>query len=188
MAVALRDRDRAKAIIVEIIRQSGGLFRNKTNLFKAFWLAHVEYARTHATGLSRWPIVRMPNGPGIDKIDVLLGDLMTEEMVRVDQVQVGEKSAFEFELIGEPTATFSDEERHAIREAVSLVAGKSAALVSHESHRQSRSWTEAKDGDRLDVFLDVIPDKEFADRSARIGAIADRVKAIAAQARDGGQL
>jgi hypothetical protein len=28
---------RAKRIIVELVRQAGGQFQNKTNLFKAFW-------------------------------------------------------------------------------------------------------------------------------------------------------
>jgi len=179
MIAAALDKDRAKAIIVEIIRQSGGTFRNKTNLFKAFWRAHVEYARTHAASLSRWPIVRMPNGPGIDRFDLLLGELMAEEMVRADQFEAGEVVGFEFHLIGTPAAVFSDEERAAIRKAVGSVVGKTAAQVSEESHQKSRSWNSAKDGERLDVFLDVIPESEFSAREQRLPALVSRIKAIA---------
>lgn len=183
-----RDKNRAKAIIIEIIRQNGGTFHNKTNLFKAFWRAHLEYARDHAAGLSKWPIVRMPNGPGIDKFDVLLGELMAEEMVRADEVEFGDRTGFEFHLVGAPSASFSEEERAAIRKAVSQVAGKSAALVSKESHDASRSWNEAKDGERLDVFLDVIPQAEFSEREARLKAIYERVRSIAHQSDERSQL
>ena len=44
------------------VRQADG-FRIKTNLFKAFYHAHLEFARTQPGYLSNWPIVHMPNGP-----------------------------------------------------------------------------------------------------------------------------
>jgi hypothetical protein len=36
------DKERAKRVIVEILRQAGGEL-GKTKLFKAFWLAHLYY-------------------------------------------------------------------------------------------------------------------------------------------------
>ncbi|MBP87557.1 MAG: hypothetical protein CMJ64_12665 [Planctomycetaceae bacterium] len=60
------EKDRAKRIIIEIIRQADGSFERKTNLYKAFYHAHLKYAADNPGYLSKWPIVRMPRGPGID--------------------------------------------------------------------------------------------------------------------------
>src|SRR5437667_5852958 len=69
------NRERAKRLILEILRQSeGGL--GKTQLFKAFWLAHLYYSKNARGYLTDWPIVRMPNGPGIDQGDSLLLQLI----------------------------------------------------------------------------------------------------------------
>ena len=53
----------------ELIRQSAGdRIEGKTRLFKAFYFAHLFYARSAVDYLTDWPIVRMPQGPGIDPV------------------------------------------------------------------------------------------------------------------------
>lgn len=163
-----RDKERAKAIIVEIIRQAGGRFRNKTNLFKAFWRAHVAYAGSHLAPLSDWPIVRMPMGPGIDRFNALLGELMLENVVEAEQVQHGDFTGFIFHLLPGAPETLTPEEIEAVKTGVQSVDGKSAGDVSDDSHDHSRAWQSAKDGDELDVFLDVIPEDEYREREKRL--------------------
>jgi hypothetical protein len=160
------DKLRAKAIIVEIIRQAGGTLHNKTNLFKAFWRAHVAYAETHLTALSDWPIVRMPMGPGIDKFDLLLGELMGAGIVETQQVDRGGFTGFVFHLVSDVPSLLNEDEQAAIKAGVELVDGKSAAQVSESSHEFSRAWREATDGDELDIFLDAIPEAEHQQLSA----------------------
>jgi hypothetical protein len=168
----IRDKERAKAIIVEIIRQADGRFRNKTNLFKAFWQAHVVYAQSHLTSLSDWPIVRMPRGPGINRFDALLGELMQEGIVETEQVQQGNFTGFVFHLLPDTPSTLSPEEVAAVKAAVASVDGKTANHVSESSHEQSRAWQLAADGDELDVFLDVIPEDEYREREQRLKELA----------------
>ncbi|MGD9856350.1 MAG: hypothetical protein AB7U20_15500 [Planctomycetaceae bacterium] len=163
-----RDKERAKAIIVEIIRQAGGRFRNKTNLFKAFWRAHVAYAESHLTPLSDWPIVRMPMGPGIDRFDALLGELLLDGAVEVEQVQHGDFVGFVFHLLPGAPESLTPDEIEAVKIGVAAVDGKPANQVSDDSHDHSRSWQLAKDGEELDVFLDVIPEEEYREREQRL--------------------
>src|SRR5687767_5918229 len=82
------NRQRACDIILEILRQAGGEMP-KTLLYKAFWLAHLYYAKTSPGFLSDWPIVRMPFGPGIDQGDSLLVDLLDEGQVAAQHVAKG---------------------------------------------------------------------------------------------------
>ena len=90
----MSDKNRAKQIIVEIVRQAGGVLDNKTNLFKAFYRAHLKFAESNPGFLSTWKIVRMPNGPGIHRFEVLLGELIADGYLEVDEV--GKAAALHF--------------------------------------------------------------------------------------------
>jgi len=168
--MATRDKERAKLIIVEIIRQAGGVLENKTNLFKAFWQAHLEFAKSRPGYLSTWPIARMPNGPGIDNFDLLLGELMAEGVLETDQIQKGEFEAFIFALTGQAPAgePLSPEAVEAVKKGVAFVEGKTATQISKVSHELSRSWNEAKDGEELNIYLDLIPDEEYQEQKAKM--------------------
>jgi hypothetical protein len=152
---------RAKKIIVELVREAGGQFQNKTNLFKAFWKAHLAYATNNPGYLSTWPIVRMPNGPGIEDFDYLVSEMLADGWLTLDETQVGPYQAMVFSLGPNcPPPSLSTPAVEAIRLGVQMVDGKSAAAVSDESHRQSRVWREAKDGEELDIYLDLLDDTE----------------------------
>jgi hypothetical protein len=165
---------RAKKIIVELVRQAGGQFQNKTNLFKAFWKAHLTYAANNAGYLSNWPIVRMPNGPGIDEFDSLLSEMLADGWLTIGETQVGPYRAMMFSL-GQscPPPSLTPEAIEAIRAGVAAVDGKTATAVSDESHQKSRVWREAKDGEELDIYLDLMDDAERDRREANLTALAN---------------
>ena len=52
------DTDRAKRVLVELIRAAGGEWTGKTRLYKAYYLAHLYYAETESGFLTNWPVVR----------------------------------------------------------------------------------------------------------------------------------
>lgn len=182
-----RDKERAKAIIVEIIRQAGGRLYDKTNLFKAFWRAHVLYAREHHRDLSQWPIVRMPQGPGIDKFNVLLGELLTEGVVEAEQVEYegSGRSGFVFHLLNESSQGLPDPEAvECVRIATKAVDGRTSTSVSDESHIESRAWNAARDGQELDITLDAIPEDEYQRLKAKFASRRQEFEAAISSARD----
>ena len=73
----MANRDRAKKVIVEIIRQAGGELTATARLYKAFYFAHLYYAETAPGYLSDWPIVKMPTGPGIHSCGGLVLELVS---------------------------------------------------------------------------------------------------------------
>jgi hypothetical protein len=171
--MAMQDRECAKQIILEIIRQAGGVLNYKTSLFKAFYHAHLRFADTHPGYLSAWPIVRMPRGPGIDRFDVLLGELMAEDRITTKEIEIADYRGFQFALCGQNSQTHMLPEgaEEAIAYGVQQVRGKSATQVSAESHQVSRAWREANNGDELNVYLDSMSDADYDDYMRRAKGI-----------------
>ena len=70
-------RDKAKQVIAEIVRQSTAeRMRGKTKLFKAFYFAHLYYAKANVDYFTDCPIVRMPNCAGTDKFHPRVNELI----------------------------------------------------------------------------------------------------------------
>lgn len=177
-------KERAKLIIAEIIRQAGGELHNKTNLYKAFYHAHLIYAQSQPGYLSTWPIVKMPNGPGIHNGDRLLGELIAEGILSVEEIPVWQYSAFKFELV-DPSAIegkLEPEAVAAIEEAMKTVLGRSAAEVSEESHAQSRTWRDAKLGQELVIYADTVPEAEYQERKRAVEVLVETMRGIRASA------
>ena len=175
----MQDKEIAKTIILQIVRQAGGVLDNKTNLYKAFYYAHLHFADKRGYYLSTWPIVRMPNGPGIDSFDVLIGELMTEGKIECISVEWGSCSGFRFSVLsGTPQDTLPVGAEEAIAYALKRVKGKTAAAVSCKSHDDSRSWREAVDGQELNIYPDLLEDEEYQQRKRRAAEIAEAVKAV----------
>ena len=158
-----KEKELAKQIIAEIIRQAGGTLDNKTNLYKAFYHAHLHYAENQPGYLSAWPIVRMPRGPGIHNFDLLLGELMAEGKVETKQVDWAGRTGFRFTLCA-PAAQpnrLPEGAIQAIAHGVQQVVGKSAEQVSREAHEMSRAWRNSQDGEELNIYTDTIPEDEY---------------------------
>ncbi len=172
------DKERAKDVIVAIIEEAGGVFDNKTNLFKAFFHAHVEFARSERGFLTTWPIVKMPNGPGIHDFNTLIGELIVGKALQMESVNKGQHSAFRFRLNQPNTrpADLPDGARRAIQIGVKAVKGKCTGIVSDESH--NRAWQAAQNGKEINLCLDLIGDDESAaltTESEKIAAAFDAV-------------
>lgn len=176
------EKQKAKQIILEIIRQAGGSLTNKTNLYKAFYYAHLQYAANNPDLLSTWPIVRMPLGPGIDKFDVLIGELVAEGMLEIEEVKFGEHTGFRFILTESASEKvrqrLSDDACQAIAIGVKAVKGKTADRVSQDSHDQSRTWRDAKDGEELPIYADLFSEEEYADAKARAQQAAEILRRL----------
>lgn len=165
------NKDKAEGIILEILRQSSvGL--NKTQLYKTFWIAHLFYANENRGYLSDWPIVKMPRGPGIDKGDHLLTDLVQKGLISITKEQNGPFTEHMCRSTGLQTETqLSVHAVQAIKQAIDYTAKKTAAELSQMSHEYSRGWRDAVLGQEIDIYADTISDEEVA-RTAHELALA----------------
>jgi hypothetical protein len=149
----------ARDIVLMIVRAAGGVFQRKTNLYKAFYFAHLYYYKETGDTLTDYPIVRMPNGPGIDKADKLFSAL--SEKMEVTQENYGPYTEFVFTLKTGLNFDEQDERFKAVQRAVDFVKGLQAAEVSAVSHDYSRSWNDGSDGDELDIYIDLLGEEEY---------------------------
>jgi hypothetical protein len=173
------DKNRALRIIAEIIRQAGGELTGTTRLYKAFYFAHLYYAESAPGYLSDWPIVKMPNGPGIDSGNQLIAEMKDAGVLSTDHVHVGPFQAMRFRLSGkEPLGdALAPEAVDAIRRAVQLVQDKAAGELSELIRDFSRSWNLAKEGEELNTYIDLIPDDEYASDEVRLREIRQEIEA-----------
>jgi hypothetical protein len=79
------ERELAKQIIAEIIRQAGGVLSSKTELLRVYWRAHLIYAESQPGYLSFWPLLKTAAGPVIQDADLLLAELVAEGTLRIDE-------------------------------------------------------------------------------------------------------
>ncbi len=163
------ERDRAKQIILQILRQAGGSL-GKTKLFKAFWLAHLFYAKNSAGYLSGWKIIRLPHGPGIDNGDDLILQLKRSGDITLSHEPKGPYT----ETVCQITEQGSQKNLppgavEAIDTAVKVVGmHDSAAQISEWSHEVSRSWNATPNGSELDIYSDLIPDDLYFERKQKL--------------------
>jgi len=173
------ERSRAKRVIAEIIRESGGKLDGATKLHKMFYWAHRYYSETAPGYLTEWPIVRMPHGPGIDSSHGLLGELIVDGVLLIEQPGVATYSTRTFRLTGDgiPGEPFDEAALAAIARAVAHVLPMTATQASDEAHRESRSWREAWDGRPLNIYIDHIPEAEYEERREGLRKLKDEIDA-----------
>jgi len=173
------ERSRAKRVIAEIIRRSGGKLVGATKLHKMFYWAHRYYSEMAPGFLTEWPIVRMPNGPGIDSSRSLLGELVMDGVLDVQQSTGEHFTPTIYRLTGGPIPGESlDEIAHqAIGRAVDHILPMTATQASEEAHRESRSWREAWDGQPINIYIDHIPDEEYRSRRRELRELKDEIAA-----------
>lgn len=161
----MSDKQRAKQIIAEIIRLHLGEVPAKASLCKAFYFAHLYYAKDASGYLSDWPIVKAPNGPGIQDADELLGEMVDEGVIEFHDVNVGPYNSVSYRLVKNPVPeALSPVESQAIRAAVDFVREKTGGELSHITQEFSRSWRMAADGDELNIYIDLEPEDQFLRR------------------------
>ncbi len=172
-------RTDAQRVVLELIRDAGGLWDGKAKLSKAFYFAHLYYAAAAPGILTDWPIVRTPQGPGIHNGGVLLQGLVKNGYLTVETTQEGPYPDSRLRLT--PKAAdeppLPDDVRAAVKSAADFVTPRTAAELSQLTHERSRSWREAKDGDVLDVYVDLIPDEEYEAGQEELAALDQQLTA-----------
>jgi hypothetical protein len=173
------DTDRAKHVLVELIRAAGGEWTGKTRLYKGYYLAHLYYAETEPDYLTNWPVVKMPYGPGIECGDELLNQLVLSGVLAREHTLIGPYTGTVYRLTGKPLPgeSLSLQAVRAIELAVNFVREKGAAELSDLTHEFSRSWNSAQEGQELNIYVDPIPDDEFAARDQRLSTLKSELTA-----------
>jgi len=172
------NQERAKQVIVEILRQSKCTM-NKTQVFKTFWLAHLFFTNENRGYLSDWPIVKMPNGPGIDKSQVLFDKIATEYEVKSTWVRTGPFNECLFQPVSDEVVSGLPENAiKAVKEAVDFAANKSAKSLSELSHEYSRGWREKQLGEEIDIYADSITDEEIGHSRAEIAFAREQYQGL----------
>lgn len=170
------EKERAKHILVEILRIAGNQIDSTRRLYKAFYFAHLYYAKNSAGYLSDWPIIRMQHGPGIGCGEELIEELIKDKIVdRHPSDDDGPYPSMHYKLINSSMPNDLElDEIDAIRVAVDFVKSKTPDQLSQLTHDRSRSWNLAKDGDELDIYVDLLSDADFN----RLANGVDEISAI----------
>lgn len=168
----------AKEIILEIVRQAGGEFKGMTRLYKVFYLAHLIYFDEYQGLLSDWPIVRMPQGPGIDRADLLLRQLEQERLLARTLGKVGPYDEWRLTSLTQRPSPLTAEQRSAIQEALDFADGKTGKEMSEAAHHFSRSWMTGKNGSQLNIYLDIMDEERLKEGQARQQEIEDDLKTV----------
>jgi hypothetical protein len=156
-------RTTARDVILQILRDKDGQWSGKTKLFKTFYFAHLYYASDNPGLLTTWQIARLPEGPGIDQSPKLFGDMVKEGLLTIDLFHEGPYPEYRYKLTekGRNAPPPSPDAQRAIRQATDFCYPKTGAELSQLTHDKSRSWKHGKDGDILDIYIDLIPDDEY---------------------------
>lgn len=164
-------RERAKEIVVEIVRQAGAMGQLK--LYKTYWLAHLYYYQMAPGFLSDWAVVRSSRGPGIDQGSILLAELEAEGCLTLIREPRGPFTEICCRPGPQATAgNLPELARQAIARAVEFIKPLSAGELTALSHDFSRSWGTASNGEELDIYTDLLPDEEYEPRSQEMAELA----------------
>lgn len=153
------DAEKAKRIVCSIIQAAGGELRSATRLYKAFYAAHLIHWQQQTGVLSRYPIARMPNGPGIHAGDRLLREMADDGLIEIRSEAIGPFQSAVYTSIGKEVE-LTEGEQQAVQAAVHWIQNRSASELSDLTHSHSRSWIEGADGDILDIYEDNLDDAE----------------------------
>lgn len=149
-------------VIKAIIKALGGEFCGKVRLYKAFYFAHLYYWQDFHRMLTDYPIVKMPQGPGIDAADTLIAEMIRQEELQVSYQNNGPYKENVYKLIKPFQTDPNDEKYQAVEKAVKFIQDKSAHELSELTHANSRSWINADDGEELNIYLDILDDEEYS--------------------------
>jgi hypothetical protein len=163
------ERDRAKQVILHILKQAGGSL-GKSRLFKAFWLAHLFFAKNSPGYLSDWKIIRLPHGPGIHQGDELILQLKKSGILALDHEPKGPYLETICRLVNQDgLVDLPKGAIEAIDSAVRVIGmHDSVSQISEWSHEVSRSWNATPNGSELDIYSDLIPDDVYYERKLKL--------------------
>jgi hypothetical protein len=177
-------RTTAKHVILQILRDRDGQWTGKTKLFKTFYFAHLFYATDNPGLLTVWPIARLPEGPGIDQSSKLFAELVEEGLLTIDLIREGPYPEYRYQLTekGRNAPLPSLDVQRAIHQATDFCYSKTGAELSQLTHDKSRSWNHGKNGDILDIYIDLIPDDEYHQGQVEIARLDKELAQILEEA------
>lgn len=155
------DLEAVSEVICQIVAAAGGRLEGRLRLYKAFYYAHLFYWQRGSGVLTQHPIVRMPYGPGIHGAGTILPMLVKQGRIRISTRALGPYREYVYELAAPLQIDPNDQRYRAVIEAVEWIRDKPAVELSEETHLYSRSWREARDGDVLDIYQDLLEDDEY---------------------------
>lgn len=168
-------RKEAKDLICDIIAAAGGKIDGNLRLYKVFYRAHLNYWESEAGVLTDHPIVKMNEGPGIDKGEDILEELKRDGIIRISDKPTGPYMEYVFELAGNRELPKDGGRFKAIQEALDWVRGKTTTALSRESKKIA--WNRAKNlGDEMDIYFDTLSQEEYKkiqETSRAVGEIID---------------
>jgi hypothetical protein len=102
-----------------------------------------------------------------------LNELVLSGVLARNQAAVGPHTATAYRLTGKPLPgdTLPQPAVHAVEQAASFVRGKGATELSDLTQEFSRSWNSAQEGQELNIYIDLIPDDEFAAREQHLSTL-----------------
>ena len=172
-----RARDRAKKLIVGLVAASDGKLVGKLRLYKAFCRAHLLYFEETGLELTGYPIVHMPNGPGIDNAAELIDELRQDGVLNEAIGNTDRAHERIYTTVGEATVEQDPEKSEAIRKAVEWANALTYKELKDGSH--NRSWRESGMGAEQNVFLDVVEDARIDDMRAEAKSRLARMQSLA---------
>jgi hypothetical protein len=149
-----RARERAKRTILELVRASDGKIVSKLRLHKAFYQAHLLYFEETGLELTGYPIVHMPNGPGIEDADPHIRELEAAGVLEESEGNGDFDNERVYTVVGEAAPELDAEKAAAIRAAVEWANALSITALKRESHKQS--WHESGMGREQNIFVDAM--------------------------------
>lgn len=181
----IANRERAKALLVALVRECPqGAPILRTQLYKGYYFSLLMCMHALGAELVDWPVVKMPQGPGVESGEELLGELCAEGVLVMSNESVGPFRGFGYRIADVDAADryadeFSEPETQAIRDACAYAHSKTAADLTNTTHELSRSWKACEMGHALPIFADLLLDDEpVEEMKSRLEKIADEFKGV----------
>jgi hypothetical protein len=176
-AGAMADRAEAKRLILKILAISGGRLEAMSRLNKAFYAAHLFYWQQHGKLLSDYPVVKLPNGPGIDDFEKLVAELEAEEKLTIEKGTKGPYPQTTLVLKAAVEIAPQEPEYEAIRKAVRWVKGHTTAQLSDITHDRPSYQAQPRVGYEQAIYLDAISEEDYESIRGACARVDDAFRA-----------
>jgi hypothetical protein len=167
----------AKRLILKILAISGGQLEAVSRLNKAFYAAHIIYWRDRQGVLTDYPVVKLPNGPGIDRFEELLEELESDGLIERVEGTKGPYKQTSVILKAAVHVDPSEPDFEAIRRAVRWVKGHTTRELSDWTHDQPSYIGQPEMGHEQAIYLDALKEEEYERIRTRCAAVDQAFRA-----------
>jgi hypothetical protein len=159
--MAETSREQAKRVILQIVAIAGGRLEGVARLNKAFYAAHIIFWRDRQGLLTDYPVVKLPNGPGIDQFAGLIYELV--EVGDLEKIEEAKGPYTQSTLVLKVPVEIDPNapEFEPISEAVRWVNSMSTAQLSVVTHEQPSYQGQPRMGYEQAIYLDALSEDEY---------------------------